>query len=409
MWIPPGVEVFSKLVSHDVDIVAPLFFVRRPPFLPLLFKQTFYGNGALMSYNNILDYPKDQLVECDGVGFGMILIKAEVFKRLKQPFFVYNDQYGEDLKFCTDAKASGARIFCDTSIKLGHFGDPPIVQEGHFNQSREAAELFLEQKKKDLTKHGEQMTLKADIVMPCYHNFDMTKRAIESILNNTDMVNYQLILINDGNDKDLAKYFKQLQKFRKNVKVITNDKPLGCIKGVNQALAISKAPYVMVIDNDTYIPDNMKEWLMRLITELAKDGELGAVAPVSNWVAGLQSMANDLKIQVPTHYAKFLIGAFTLFRRVALDKAMGGKLDEGFYPGYNVDLDFSIALRQAGYKLKVIRSVFIHHEGGKSIETTCKFEEENNRTRQILIDKWGADTVNEIFTMSEKFLLFGKD
>jgi GT2 family glycosyltransferase len=163
------------------------------------------------------------------------------------------------------------------------------------------------------------------------------------------------------------------------------------------------------MDNDTAVPMDMREWLSRQILELIGDGKCGATAPVSNWSSGLQSMAHDKTIQRPVHYSKYLIGFCTVFNRAAFDKACGGKLDEQFHPGYNVDLDFSIALRKAGYGLKIIRSIFIHHEGGKSIETTCSLTEEDARTRKLLIEKWGKETVDDLFSISENFLLTGSE
>ena len=135
------VDLFYKLVKHDVDIVAPLAFTRNAPHKPVMFK-TIEGYdqvvGKPYSINTtVLNYPKDRLVECDAVGFGSALIKMEVFKKMSQPWFMGSVGTGEDIHFCIAAKKLGFRVFMDTATKLGHLSKPVIVTEEyseHFNK-----------------------------------------------------------------------------------------------------------------------------------------------------------------------------------------------------------------------------------------------------------------------------------
>jgi O-antigen biosynthesis protein len=87
-----------------------------------------------------------------------------------------------------------------------------------------------------------------------------------------------------------------------------------------------------------------------------------------------------------------------------------GKMDEIFGMGGNDDLDWSIAIRKAGYNLKVLRDVFIHHEGFQSLGMVFKdYKEIEDITRPLLIKKWGNDTVEELFKVDENFLVTGKE
>ena len=84
------VDLFYRLVRHDVDIVAPLAFTRNPPHQPVMFS-TIEGFDAVTRkqyyINNIVkNYPRDRLVECDAVGFGAVLINTDVFKKMKKPY-----------------------------------------------------------------------------------------------------------------------------------------------------------------------------------------------------------------------------------------------------------------------------------------------------------------------------------
>lgn len=126
-------DLFYKIVRHDVDIVAPLAFTRNPPHRPVMFstiegfdpvtRRSYYIN------NTVHNYPKNKLVECDAVGFGAVLIKMDVFRKIGTPYFMGSMGCGEDIHFCVQAKKAGFRVFMDTSVKLGHISHPVIVTE----------------------------------------------------------------------------------------------------------------------------------------------------------------------------------------------------------------------------------------------------------------------------------------
>ena len=131
MLTPP--DLFYKLAAHDKDIVAALAFTRNPDHKPVIYEAiegydsvTNQRYGMTRFVNN---YPKDTLVECDAVGFGAVLIKTEVFKRVQKPWFFGMAQTGEDLTICLKAQKAGFRIWMDTATKLGHLGSPTVITE----------------------------------------------------------------------------------------------------------------------------------------------------------------------------------------------------------------------------------------------------------------------------------------
>lgn len=144
MIVPP--DLFELLFRHNVDVVAPLAFTRYPPHKPVLYQlKTGYDVIAKREYYinyPVLNYPKNTLVQCEAVGFGAVLIKTDVFKSIKKPWFMTTSGAGEDIHFCWSAGKAGRKIFMDTSIKLGHLSDPKEVTE----------EIFEGQENKDALK-----------------------------------------------------------------------------------------------------------------------------------------------------------------------------------------------------------------------------------------------------------------
>ena len=143
MIIPTN--LFERLIRHNVDIVAPLAFMRIPPHKPVIFRlEEGWDAMRRMEYfvsYTVDNYPKDTLVECDAVGFGACLIKMDVVRRMPKPWFMSTTSAGEDVWFCLQARKYGARVYMDTSTKLGHVGIPPIIEEKDYERESQVAEL----------------------------------------------------------------------------------------------------------------------------------------------------------------------------------------------------------------------------------------------------------------------------
>lgn len=128
--LPDPKDLFEKLLAHDKDIVAPLFFRSSGNFDPLVFNCNPGGHPE-----PILDYPKNELFEVSGgVGTGVMLIKAEVIKALGAPWFYYRagSARSMDLNFCLTAISAGFKVWCDSSIIVRQMGMPHPVGEADF-------------------------------------------------------------------------------------------------------------------------------------------------------------------------------------------------------------------------------------------------------------------------------------
>lgn len=119
-----------RLLKHDVDIVGGLAFKRRPTYQPCVYKQ----NKNNKKYFPILP---EVFQEVDIVGTGGILMKIEVFRKMKFPwFFTDYDKDGThwsvDFRFCQQAKKNGYKIFVDPKAEMGHIGDSEEVNKNTF-------------------------------------------------------------------------------------------------------------------------------------------------------------------------------------------------------------------------------------------------------------------------------------
>jgi hypothetical protein len=151
-------DLFYRLVAHDKDIIAPLAFTRNPDHKPVIY-QTIEGFDPVTNQTYGLtkfvnNYPRNQLVECDAVGFGAVLIKTEVLKKTPKPWFFGMEQTGEDVAFCNRAKKAGFSVWMDTSIKLGHLGAPVIITEEYSDTWNKLTPEEREKQYGKYTKYG---------------------------------------------------------------------------------------------------------------------------------------------------------------------------------------------------------------------------------------------------------------
>lgn len=139
-------SLYATMQKTGADIVAPLAFMRMPPYYPVIYKtHEGYDHMAHKPYFDrefVKTYPKGEVLECDAIGFGSALINLNMVRRMKKPYFMSTSGAGEDIWFCYSAKKEAkAKIVVDCSVKLGHVGLPPIITEETYEKHNEIEAL----------------------------------------------------------------------------------------------------------------------------------------------------------------------------------------------------------------------------------------------------------------------------
>ena len=127
---PP--DTLEKLLSHDKDIVSGLYIQRLPGQ-----NLELYGKTGRIKIEELTG----PLMEIESCGFGCVLVKSEVLKKVGYPQFVYHSALdhshtlSEDTDFCIKAKKAGFSIWADSTIRCDHKGNtwfklemPDIIQ-----------------------------------------------------------------------------------------------------------------------------------------------------------------------------------------------------------------------------------------------------------------------------------------
>jgi GT2 family glycosyltransferase len=206
------------------------------------------------------------------------------------------------------------------------------------------------------------------------------------------------IVVDNASTDGTPAYLEQLT----DAKVILNERNYGFARANNQGVAVSSGSHIVLLNNDTVVPNG---WLPKLMRHLERP-EFGLIVTVTNF------SGNESRIDVPytdlramedfaakytrehadeffdIHVAAMYCAAM---RREVFDKV--GPLDEQFSVGMFEDDDYSERMRKAGYRVVCVEDVFIHHFGQASFKKLSQSEYQAiwDRNKQLYEKKWGIE------------------
>lgn len=116
----PSVNALTDLLAWEKDIVSGLCFHKTPPFYPAVRKENEAGKLEMMTMDDI----GSELMEVASCGMAFVLIKMDVFKKLKSPWFKCRGGLGcgEDIDFFLNCRKQGFSVFLDPETEVGHIG-----------------------------------------------------------------------------------------------------------------------------------------------------------------------------------------------------------------------------------------------------------------------------------------------
>ncbi|MFN0152027.1 MAG: glycosyltransferase [bacterium] len=242
------------------------------------------------------------------------------------------------------------------------------------------------------------------IVVVAYNSAEDLPGCLESIARTTRVPHEVIVVDNASSDGTRA-----LLRERRDVALVESDVNVGYSRAANLGIRRARGEAVVLLNPDTLATPG---WDERMLAHVAPG--VGAVGPLSNYVAGQQKFEMHVTLaggQITieelarvlaernagrTIETKLLIGFCLLITRAALDAV--GAMDEDLFLG-NDDLEYSLRLRRAGFRLVIATDAFVFHKGQRSFKTEPSektnrlVEESTNRLQEKLEDLYGAGNV----------------
>lgn len=219
--------------------------------------------------------------------------------------------------------------------------------------------------------------LELSVITVNYNGEKDTGAMIESLRDNL-AIPYELIVVDNGSWENEAVLLQEAYPF---IKAIRSEKNLGFAGGNNLGIDVASGEYLLFLNNDAYVQDGS---ISDLVDTMKQDSWLGGISPKILFAdqeggiqfAGYTSLSrvtlrnrligyreedrgqHDLIRSTP-----YLHGAAMLVRREAIEKA--DRMPEIYFLYYE-ELDWSVRIRQAGYRLEYHPSATVYHRESSS-------------------------------------------
>ena len=231
------------------------------------------------------------------------------------------------------------------------------------------------------------MAKKISIVIVSYNVSKLLDECLQSVARALQGIDGEVFVVdNHSVDKTIA----MLKEKHPEVKVIANEENVGFSRANNQAIRLSKAEYVLLLNPDTVVYENTLHGVLDFMDKHPEAGGAGVRmltreghrAPESRrsiptpWVAMLKMLGATRRYYM-SHLSwdepgqiEAVSGAFFLVRRKALDQV--GLLDEDYFM-YGEDIDLSYRLLKDGWQNWYLPYDIIHYKGESTQKSSFRY------------------------------------
>lgn len=241
------------------------------------------------------------------------------------------------------------------------------------------------------------------IIIVSFNTKKLTKECLDSIGKYAKNLEYEIIVVDNISTDGSVEMLRKFKKLNSKLRIVENDKNLGFGKANNQGMKIARGRYILLLNTDTIVKDNvlgeMVDWMDKHpkvgVSSCAlknADGSLqgtGGYFPnlskVFAWMFFLEDIPLLDKAIKPfhpmhphspfykgeaffekPHQQDWLTGAFFLLRKRAVDDV--GLFDKDYFM-YTEEVDYCWRMKKKGWKVWYLPQWSIVHLGGASSAT----------------------------------------
>lgn len=245
------------------------------------------------------------------------------------------------------------------------------------------------------------------IVILTHNQLKYTQECLEALDRTT--TGHQIIIVDNASTDGTPEYLQRLEEQKQHVRVILNRRNVGFAAGCNQGVAASRNGTICLLNNDT-VP--MEGWLDSMLEVLEPGvGAVGSKLMLPDTTLQHCGIEFQYKIDPQPHfwpYHRYLkepedlpeanvleevpgvTAACLLTTKKVWDRVDG--MDEGYIIANFEDVDFNLAVRDAGFKVLYQPASRLTHYWGTTVNSkgdapdSPKHQFQRNYAR--LMDKW---------------------
>lgn len=251
---------------------------------------------------------------------------------------------------------------------------------------------------------NKSMKLEVSIIIVNWNTKDLVVDCINSILDSTPRVSYEIIAVDNGSEDGSIGYLKtqnsKLKVTSQKLKLILNKRNLGFARAVNQGIKVAKGDYVLLLNSDTIVKKGTLDQLYEFAKNTRDAGVVGA--RLLNPDGSIQASCFHFP-SIVNAIRQYWLGEEGLFEKYApkgsiskevdvvvgaaflitpLARARLGELDERYFFFYE-DFDYCRRVKDSGLKVYYLPSAEVVHKHGSTIRKITQ-EEDSDIWRRLI-------------------------
>ncbi|MGL5964479.1 MAG: glycosyltransferase family 2 protein [Fusobacteriaceae bacterium] len=281
------------------------------------------------------------------------------------------------------------------------------------------------------------------IIMVNYNTLELTKNAINSVIEKTSGIIYEIILVDNDSKDGSHEYFSNLEL--ENFKYIQSGSNLGFGKANNLGYKSAEGNVIFLLNTDTLLVNNAIQILFNEISKNSKIGVVGGnlydldMKPGHSFLKEIYSFRTEIyanfgfvlnipkkliglfksKLRMDFNYSDeiievgYITGADMMIKRECIEKV--GFFDPDFFM-YFEETELTYRIKKVGYKiLSIPKAKTIHLEGKSTVFKEHKIKMFNESKFKYFEKVYGIGFKRKIYLTNLisnylKFLLsFNKD
>lgn len=236
-----------------------------------------------------------------------------------------------------------------------------------------------------------------DVIIPVYNAPDLTQRCIESVITRLGQSVRYVHVQNDASDEATRRMLDRLSYDQVRVHHAPVNKGFGA--SVNEAVARSDAAYVLILNSDTEVTEDI---IPPLLVAMGGDAQLAALI--------IPSDANFEKYDLGRYerrsggyvHTHRLHGHAFLMRRAVFEEV--GGFDSVFGRGYYEDIDLGRRLDLRGWNVGIHPGTRIYHKGGGSFGRGRSYKELMQSNRAIYFSRYPGAMRNILLLSDDRLM-----
>lgn len=239
------------------------------------------------------------------------------------------------------------------------------------------------------------------VIVVTYGGLPLTRRCLDSLLEGETWPRFEVLVVDNASPDGTPEYLRAVAAGDTRVRVFFQEKNLGFPAANNVGIAQARGDVILLLNNDTVVPPGM---IGRLVRTLERDRRIGIVCATTNFCGNEARVEPDYEdlADMPRYAARRarehagrvmdlqVAAMYCVAARREVVREIG-PLDEAFGIGMFEDDDYSVRMREAGYRVVCAEDAYVHHVGQGSFQTLSPQDYQSlwDRNQAHYERKWG--------------------